>query len=326
MVRARRSTWGEQITVPFCWARSRLGGGGRGGNDNYFARRVYRNPLEVDRLTTAMRRGMRRLVPTPLTIPGTKCAEQAHHSHRRAADFFSPIAGATGSTSAQRRRYIPFEFDLTDALELRDGEYPPRLFSRRGPAGNREQPSASIGLVFERERHLADVFPSRAPRPASNAFEITTDVEAGEAAFRIWTTGGTACAVEITGPDGRRFSTRLPSLTVLVQARSRCESVLWDPIPASLLRPIHAEQRSSEPMRTSCTHFGVRSLSTRPSDDPASPAALTLNGEAIYIRVRCTNPTSQMGSTRRVTAGPEDDISLREAVRASICCACTQGR
>src|SRR4028119_190544 len=40
--------WREQIIVPFCWeSLAAWGESEAAGNDNYFASRVYRNPLEV---------------------------------------------------------------------------------------------------------------------------------------------------------------------------------------------------------------------------------------------------------------------------------------
>ena len=42
--------WSEQIIVPFCWeSLAAWGEGDAAGNDNYYATRVYRNPLGVNR-------------------------------------------------------------------------------------------------------------------------------------------------------------------------------------------------------------------------------------------------------------------------------------
>src|SRR5689334_16893467 len=42
--------WREQIIVPFCWeSLAAWGEGDAAGNENYYATRVFRNPLEVTR-------------------------------------------------------------------------------------------------------------------------------------------------------------------------------------------------------------------------------------------------------------------------------------
>src|SRR5688572_5482959 len=42
--------WREQIIVPFCWeSLAAWGEGDAAGNDNYYATRVFRNPLDVTR-------------------------------------------------------------------------------------------------------------------------------------------------------------------------------------------------------------------------------------------------------------------------------------
>ena len=42
--------WREQIIVPFCWeSLAAWGEGDAAGNENYYATRVFLNPLEVDR-------------------------------------------------------------------------------------------------------------------------------------------------------------------------------------------------------------------------------------------------------------------------------------
>jgi len=42
--------WREQIIVPFCWeSLAAWGDGDAAGNDNYYATRVFRDPLDVSR-------------------------------------------------------------------------------------------------------------------------------------------------------------------------------------------------------------------------------------------------------------------------------------
>ena len=48
MVRAGSLDWREQIIVPFCWeSLAAWGEADAAGNDNYYATRVFSNPLEV---------------------------------------------------------------------------------------------------------------------------------------------------------------------------------------------------------------------------------------------------------------------------------------
>ena len=281
--------WGEQITVPFCWeSLAAWGEADAAGNDNYFARRVYRNPLEVDRFN--YRDAARHEVGwyrRTFTIPNT----EAWRDRRTiltvgAADFFTDCWCNGQHVGRNEGGYIPFEFDISDALESRDGELTAAIVFRvEDPQENREQP---VGKQWGWYSSVSGIWQTvfLEPRAATSIerFEITTDVEAGEAAFRIWTTGGTACAVEITAPDGRRFSDTfavadgLSSGTIALQ-----EAMLWDPIRPHLYH-VQFTLGSGADVDVLHGYFGVRSLSTRPSDDPASPAALTLNGEAIYIR------------------------------------------
>ena len=281
--------WGEQITVPFCWeSLAAWGEADAAGNDNYFSRRVYLNPLEVDRFNyrDAARHEVgwyRRKVAIPRT--------EAWQDRRTiltvgAADFFTDCWVNGRHVGRNEGGYVPFEFDITDTLETRGDELTATIVFRvEDPQENREQP---VGKQWGWYSSVSGIWQTvfLEPRTATHLerFEITTDVEAGEAAFRIWTNGGNACAVEITGPDGRRFSDTFAvkdgaaSGTIALQ-----EAMLWDPVRPHLYH-VQFTLRNGTDADTVHGYFGVRSLSTTPSDDPASPAALTLNGEAIYIR------------------------------------------
>src|SRR3954466_7581957 len=46
---SQRDRWNEQIIVPFCWeSLAAWGEADARSNDHFFARRVFRNPLEID--------------------------------------------------------------------------------------------------------------------------------------------------------------------------------------------------------------------------------------------------------------------------------------
>ena len=203
-----------------------------------------------------------------------------------AADFFTDCWCNGHHVGRNEGGYIPFEFDVTDALEQRDGELIAAIVFRvEDPQENREQPvGKQWGWYSSVSGIWQTVFLEPRASTAIERFEITTDVEAGEAAFRIVTSGGSRCAVDITAPDGRQFSDSFAVNDGQAQGTiSLQDAMLWDPTHPHLYH-VQFTLRAGEETDVVHGYFGVRSLSTRPSDDPASPAALALNGEAIYIR------------------------------------------
>jgi hypothetical protein len=281
--------WGEQITVPFCWeSLAAWGEADAAGNDNYFSRRVYRNPLEVDRFN--YRDAARYEVGwyrRTFTIPNT----DAWRGKRTiltvgAAEFFTDCWCNGIHVGRNEGGYVPFEFDITDALETRDGEACATLVFRvEDPQENREQP---VGKQWGWYSSVSGIWQTVFLEPRAETFverfEITTDLEESEAAFRIFANGGSTCAIEITAPDGRRFSDRFAvDNRQAIGTISLGDAMLWDPVRPNLY---HVQLTLGNGAQADVVHgyFGVRSLATKPSTDPASPAALTLNGEAIYIR------------------------------------------
>ncbi len=223
--------------MPFCWeSLAAWGEADAAGNDNYFSHRVYRHPLEVDRFN--YRDAERYEVGwyrRTFTVPKTEVWQ-----NRRtilivgAADFFTDCWCNGQHVGRNEVGYIPFEFDLTDALELTpDGELIATIVFRvEDPQDNREQP---VGKQWGWYSSVSGIWQTvfLEPRAATfvERFEITTDVEEGEAAFTICTNGGRTCHVELTAPDGRKFSDTFAvedgqaSGTLSLQ-----EPMLWDPI------------------------------------------------------------------------------------------------
>ncbi|HSH37737.1 MAG TPA: glycoside hydrolase family 2 TIM barrel-domain containing protein, partial [Chthoniobacterales bacterium] len=282
--------WSEQITVPFCWeSLAAWGEADAAGNDNYFARRVYRNPLEVDRFN--YRDAERYEVGwyrRTFAIPQT---EQWQNKRTiltvGAADFFTDCWCNGKHVGHNEVGYIPFEFDITDGLERAPGGelIATLVFRVEDPQDNREQP---VGKQWGWYASVSGIWQTvfLEPRVATfiERFEITTDVDSGEATFTIVTNGGNTCVVEVTAPDGRRFSDTFDvnggrsAGTLSLQ-----EPMLWDPVRPNLY---HVQFTLGGGADADVVHgyFGVRSISTKPADDVAAPAALSLNGEAIYIR------------------------------------------
>jgi beta-galactosidase/beta-glucuronidase len=142
--------WREQIIVPFCWeSLAAWHEGDAAGNENYYATRVFLNPLEV----TAMNH---RSAPRyevgwyrrKVIIPN----HPAWHNHRviltiGAADFFTDAWCNGRHLGHHEGGYTPFEFDLTDCLStLGDGRREALVVLRvEDPMQNHEQPVGNSG-------------------------------------------------------------------------------------------------------------------------------------------------------------------------------------
>src|SRR3989475_512867 len=137
--------WREQIIVPFCWeSLAAWGEGDAAGNDNYYATRVFLDPLQVTRANhrSAPRYEIgwyRRLVEIP-NHPAWK--DKRIILTIGAADFFTEGWCNGKHLGHHEGGYTPFEFDLPDALpETADGRRQGWLVLRvEDPMDNHEQP------------------------------------------------------------------------------------------------------------------------------------------------------------------------------------------
>jgi hypothetical protein len=283
--------WTEQITVPFCWqSLAAWGEADAANNDNYFSRRVYRHPLHVDRFNyrDAARYEVgwyRRTV----TIPANE-----HWKEKRAiltigaADFFTD--GWCNGVHLGRHEggYVPFEFDLTDALRTNeDGELCATIVLRvEDPTDNREQPvGKQWGWYSSVSGIWQTVFLEPRPREFVEQFQVAADLVRSDAIFKVFTRGGSECAVTVSAPDGRVFRDNFAVRDGIASgAISLPSPVLWDPSDPQLYK-LKLTLRGSEQV-TDVVHgyFGMRSIETRLAEDIGAPAALSLNGEAIYVR------------------------------------------
>jgi Glycosyl hydrolases family 2, sugar binding domain/Glycosyl hydrolases family 2/Glycosyl hydrolases family 2, TIM barrel domain len=283
--------WTEQITVPFCWqSLAAWGEADAANNDNYFSRRVYRNPLQVDRFNyrDAERYEVgwyRRTV----TIP----AENPWRNKRTiltigAADFFTDCWCNGVHLGRNEGGYIPFEFDLTDALRTNEeGNLCATIVLRvEDPTDNREQP---VGKQWGWYSSVSGIWQTVFIEPRATAyverFEIRTDLEGSEALFKIFARGGTECAATVTAPDGRVFQDTVAVRDGIASgAISLPNAILWDPTDPQLYRLKLALRDGEQQCDVVHGYFGIRSIDTKPAEDVAAPAALSLNGEAIYVR------------------------------------------
>ncbi|MDQ6765949.1 MAG: glycoside hydrolase family 2, partial [Verrucomicrobiota bacterium] len=282
--------WSEQITVPFCWeSLAAWGEADAAANDNYFSRRAYRNPLEVDRFNyrDAARYEIGWYRRTVL-IPANE-----HWDGKRtiltigAADFFTDCWCNGKHVGHHEIGYVPFEFDLTDSLERTPtGEWSATIVLRvEDPIENREQP---VGKQWGWYSSVSGIWQTVFLEPRApvfiGRFEITTDLDRSEVSFRIFTSGGSACAVQVTAPDGEALSANLAVDDGLAAGRMPlAHAHLWDPTDPQLYQVKFTLDAGAE-RDVVHSYFGMRSISTKPAEDAAAPAALSLNGEAIYIR------------------------------------------
>lgn len=282
--------WGEQINVPFCWeSLAAWGEADAAGNDNYFARRVYRNPVEVNRFNyrEAARYEVgwyRRTVVIPAGPPweGRRIILTVG-----AADFFTDAWCNGRHLGRHEGGFTPFEFDLTESLvEDGSGQRTGTLVIRvEDPMENREQPvGKQWGWYCSASGIWQTVFVE--PRPAEHIerFEVRTDLDAAEARLRVFTQGGHELEVEVLSPAGVRATHRFAVEANEAGGAMPIDPViLWDPNDPQLYR-LKLTLRGGAQADVVHGYFGMRSLAARPVEEAGAPSALCLNGEPIYLR------------------------------------------
>lgn len=283
--------WREQILVPFCWeSLAAWGEGDAAGNDNFYATRVFRNPLEVTRANhrSAPRFEVgwyRRLV----SIPGTDPWQQKRILlHIGAADFFTDCWCNGVHVGHHEGGYTPFEFDLTDALKPGSGE---ALIVLRveDPMDNAEQPvgkqwgwyTTTSGIwqtVFLEPRHPAHI----------RSFRIQTDIEAGTADFTIQCENvpeGSVVELEITGPGSVAQTAQIEVRRGLAEQEVKLASVaLWDPNSPHLYSVEFRLRQAQRRLDTVQSYFGLRKVDFERASEAGAPASLRLNGVPRYLR------------------------------------------
>ncbi|MFL6516099.1 MAG: glycoside hydrolase family 2 protein [Chthoniobacterales bacterium] len=282
--------WPDQIVVPFCWeSLAAWGEADAAGNDNYYSTRVYLNPLEVTGFNyrSAARHEVgwyRRTVEIPqhdgwkgkriiLTIG--------------AADFFTkgwcngiPVGENEGG-------FTPFEFDITDALEIRpDGLVCAAIVLRvEDPMQNQDQPvGKQWGWYSSASGIWQTVFVEPRAEHYIQRFEVTTDIDANEVAFKVFVLGSSNLSLDITSPLGETFQSNLAATDGIAQTKVPLgAAVLWDP-NAPELYDFKLTLHGSNGSDAVHGYFGMRSLAAENVESSSSPAALLLNGEPIYLR------------------------------------------
>ncbi len=289
-----QTDWREQIIVPFCWeSLAAWGEGESAGNENYYATRVFLNPLEVTRVN---HRGApryevgwyRHLIEIP---NGSAWENKRVILTVGAADFYTDGWCNGQHLGHHEGGYTPFEFDLTDTLTVGpDGIKRGVLVLRvEDPMDNHEQP---VGKQWRWYTTTSGIWQTVFIEPRSvehiDSFRIYTDIDAGTARFEIAcsdTGEDSVIVADIESPKGQMQQAVFPvkqdraSETVVVSPL-----LLWDPNEPNLYRVTLSLQRGEQVLDSVKTYFGMRKIDFSPAGDPDSPVALRLNGMVRYLR------------------------------------------
>jgi hypothetical protein len=286
--------WREQIIVPFCWeSLAAWGQGDAAGNENYYAMRVFRNPLEVNRQNhRAADRYEVGWYRRPIEVPN----DPAWHDKRviltiGAADFFTDGWCNGQHLGHHEGGYTPFEFDITDALGPADAGGKRRgliVLRVEDPMANHEQPvgkqwcwyTTTSGIwqtVFLEPRHRSHI----------DCFRIHTDIDARTVSWSIDCVEADGCAVliEVKPPFGSPFSAQFPVENGGVAGQMKVEPLaLWDPNEPRLYRVVLRLIRGEQTLDRVHTYFGMRKIDAVPAKGPDAHAVLRLNGVPRYLR------------------------------------------
>jgi hypothetical protein len=286
--------WREQIIVPFCWeSLAAWGEGDAASSENYYAHRVFLNPLEVTRENhRAARRyeigWYRRFVE----IPNTPVWQNKRVILTiGAADFFTDGWCNGQHLGHHEGGYTPFEFDLTDHLS------PPNQEERRSgwlvlrvedPMDNREQPVGKQWCWYTTTSGIwQTVFIE--PRSASHisSFRIRTDIDKSMVSFHIDCAQGEGCsvAIEVTQPEGDPFrATGAVENGLAASVLPVPVLKLWDPNQPHLYDTTLRLMRDGEVLDVVRTYFGMRKIDAAPIDSKDGQAVLRLNGVPRCLR------------------------------------------
>jgi hypothetical protein len=285
--------WREQIIVPFCWeSLAAWGEGDAAGNDNFYATRVFRNPLEVTRenhrFAARYEVGWYR---RQIEIPATEAWE-----NRRviltigAADFFTDCWCNGKHLGHHEGGYNPFEFDLTDSLVGQNGKRAALIVLRvEDPMDNREQPvgkqwrwyTTTSGIwqtVFVEPRHESHIRSFRFADDINNGtVKLTIQCERAEKDFNV--------EAKITDPDGGVQKETLQIQNGVGEKTIKLQNVqIWDPNDPNLYNVTLRLIRNGEVLDLVRTYFGMRKIDFAIARESGVPTAIRVNGVPRYLR------------------------------------------
>jgi hypothetical protein len=285
--------WREQIIVPFCWeSLAAWGEGDAAGNDNYYATRVFRNPLDVSRENhrSAVRYEIgwyRRLVEIPQT---------AAWKDKRviltigAADFFTDCWCNGRHLGHHEGGYTPFEFDLTDSLLEKDGKRVALIVLRvEDPMDNREQPVGKQWRWYTTTSGIwQTVFLEPRNRTHIKSFRIVSDINQGTTQFNFQCENapdGSTVEIEIISPLGEPQTAFAKVAGGAASTTVQLNSVrIWDPNTPNLYDVILRLRQNGSIDDTVRTYFGMRKVDFEISKESGVPTSLRLNGVPRYLR------------------------------------------
>lgn len=287
-------TWREQIIVPFCWeSLAAWGEAESAGNENYYAKRVYLNPLEVnkDNHKYAPRYEVgwyRRWIEIP---NNEQWAGKRVILTVGAADFFTD-AWCNGTHMGRHEGgYLPFEFDITDALEtLPDGTLAGLIvLCVEDPMDNHEQP---VGKQWRWYTTCSGIWQPvyLEPRAASylESWRVVTDIDKRTANIEVQcvdVSPGMKVRLELSPPHGTPQTTELEIKGSTALATLKLDPLfLWNPNEPHLYRVKLRLLKGEQELDYVQSYFGARRIASSPGADPRLPETLCLNGVPRYLR------------------------------------------
>src|SRR5688572_12244356 len=238
--------WREQIIVPFCWeSLAAWGEADSAGNENYYATRVYLNPLEVSkenhRFAPRYEVGWyRRWIKIPKS--------EAWEGKRviltvGAADYFLDCWCNGKHFGRQEAGYLPAEFDITDSLEtLADGSLHGCIaFRVEDPMDNNEQP---VGKQWRWYTTCSGIWQTVYVEPRGAAYieswRVLPDIENSRASFRfecVHAPAGSSVEIEIIPPQGEKQRVLIPLKDQIGEQTVEIKPLfLWNPNDPYLYR------------------------------------------------------------------------------------------
>ncbi|MGN6552533.1 MAG: glycoside hydrolase family 2 protein [Verrucomicrobiota bacterium] len=285
--------WREQIIVPFCWeSLAAWGEGDAAGNDNYYATRVFRNPLEVTRENhrSALRYEVgwyRRRIDIP---ESDLWRNQRVILKIGAADFFTDCWCNGQHLGRHEGGYTPFEFDLTESLTEQDGKRSALLVLRvEDPMDNREQP---VGKQWRWYTTTSGIWQTVFLEPRSPAyiaaFRFAGDIDQGTVQLTVECANagdGATIEAELDGPTGEVQKEKLPIRNGVAEKTIKLAHVrLWDPNSPFLYNVRLRLLQGSHVADQVRTYFGLRKIDFAIAKDSGAPTALRVNGVPRYLR------------------------------------------
>jgi Glycosyl hydrolases family 2, sugar binding domain/Glycosyl hydrolases family 2 len=287
---AGEAEWWEQILVPFCWeSLAAWGEGDAAGNSNYYSKRVFLNPLEVNdsnhRTAPRYEVGWYRRV---IEIPD----HPAWHEKRviltiGAADFFADAWCNGKPLGHHEGGYTPFEFDLTDAL---DGQRRAVLVLRvEDPVDNHEQPAGKQWRWYTTTSGIwQTVFVE--PRDSSyiRCFRVFSDIDTATVRLQIECVQadvGLTVAAQIVPLNHPPLRAVFPVQNGLAEGVVKMDPLLlWNPNEPQLYKLTLELRRQDRVWDTVHSYFGMRKIDFAPGEPSESPVSLRLNGVPRYLR------------------------------------------